>query len=161
MVEPGTEVSWSVVANGYFSQSGTEVVEENITKVINLINRTTTFAVSSLATGTGTSSGLKTRWYRASYSFSKGKSYTISIKFGSRASSGYNGYTSTSTTMNASGTPSVKTQQWVSDSSNIAAGSTKTVTFTANANAPYLVLTLIDAATAPTLSGNVTIRNNS
>lgn len=160
-VKIGDTVTWKVSASGYYTQTGTETITCDTIKTISLKSRTTTFAVSSLTTGTGTSSGLKTRYYRAGYSFKSGNSYTVKITFGARADYGYNGYTSTSSSVNTSGTPATKTQQWAADKSSISSGTTKTVTFTASANASYLFLTLIDSSSAPKLNRSVYVTHNS
>ena len=50
-VEKGTSVIWEVSAEGYFTQSGTEVINENTIKDINLEKQIYTFSINASPTG--------------------------------------------------------------------------------------------------------------
>ena len=107
-VEPGTNVAWEVSATGYYSQSGNQMVTENTSTKITLSSKTKVISVSS-ATKTsydderiyGCPYMAYGNSYRFSYSFIKGRSYTIkySTSIGPWV---YEAFTSTATGVNTS-----------------------------------------------------------
>lgn len=162
----GTSVSWEVSASGYFSKSGTAVVNENTNMSVSLENRTTTFAVSSLTHKQGVSksySNAATHYYAVPYTFTKGKSYTF--KFTANTKSAYGALicltNSTSTNSSTATTyyvPSTKLQTVFNSSTAINEGVTKTVNFgCSTSGATYICITCIGG----TLKGNILITNNS
>ncbi len=172
-VEPGTNVAWKVSATGYYSQSGNQIVTENTSKQITLSSKTKVISVSS---ATKTSYDNERIYacpymaygnsYRFSYSFIKGRSYTIkySTSIGPWV---YEAFTSTATGVNTStsmskGKPTTLTQTIFStnNGSNATSGISVNKTFTASANASYIFLNLKSTQYYPTV-GSLTIIDNS
>lgn len=172
-VEPGTNVAWKVSATGYYSQSGNQIVTENTSKKITLSSKTKVISVSS---ATKTSYDNERIYacpymaygnsYRFSYSFIKGRSYTIkySTSIGPWV---YEAFTSTATGVNTStsmskGKPTTLTQTIFStnNGSNSASGISVNKTFTASADASYIFLNLKSTQYYPTV-GSLTIIDNS
>lgn len=172
-VEPGTNVAWEVSATGYYSQSGNQIVTENTSKKITLSSKTKVISVSS---ATKTSYDNERIYacpymaygnsYRFSYSFIKGRSYTIkySTSIGPWV---YEAFTSTATGVNTStsmskGKPTTLTQTIFStnNGSNSASGISVNKTFTASADASYIFLNLKSTQYYPTV-GSLTIIDNS
>lgn len=183
-VDTGTTVSWSVSASGYYSKSGTQTMTGTTTKSVSLVSRTTSKAVSGLINNwmkvtvkatDGSSHKLYRHNYVVPYTITNGKIYTVQLTSGANAiSNGYIGYSSTSasytaaynsttTASNTSGWPTVRTQE-VIDNYPISANTTKSYTFTANANASYLHIICLAGfgnTPDPALSGNIVITDNS
>lgn len=180
-VKPGETVSWEVSYSGYFTQTGSQVVDVDTTKTVTLKSRTTTIATSSMTMTTKSSVRMDNaavmfnrRTYVMSYSFTKGKSYTVSYKVSAPCNATF-ADTSTSNAIDTStgansGRASTRTQNVVAtvySSSNTGVTTTTqtiTKTFTASANASYLVICNKLYAgytdTYPTI-GSVTIKDNS
>ena len=171
-VEPGTNVAWEVSATGYYSQSGNQIVTENTSKKITLSSKTKVISVSS-ATKTsydderiyGCPYMAYGNSYRFSYSFIKGRSYTIkySTSIGPWV---YEAFTSTATGVNTStsmskGKPTTLTQTIFStnNGSNATSGISVNKTFTASADASYIFLNLKSTQYYPTV-GSLTIIDN-
>lgn len=171
-VEPGTNVAWEVSATGYYSQSGNQIVTENTSKKITLSSKTKVISVSS---ATKTSYDNERIYacpymaygnsYRFSYSFIKGRSYTIkySTSIGPWV---YEAFTSTATGVNTStsmskGKPTTLTQTIFStnNGSNSASGISVNKTFTASADASYIFLNQKSTEYYPTV-GSLTIIDN-
>lgn len=172
-VEPGTNVAWEVSATGYYSQSGNQIVTENTSKKITLSSKTKVISVSS---ATKTSYDNERIYacpymaygnsYRFSYSFIKGRSYTIkySTSIGPWV---YEAFTSTATGVNTStslskGQPTTLTQTIFStnNGSNSASSISVNKTFTASADASYIFLNQKSTQYYPTV-GSLTIIDNS
>lgn len=182
-VDTGTTVSWSVSASGYYSQSGTQTMTGTTTKSVSLVSRTTSKAVSGLTNNwmkvmakatNGNSYRLYVHNYVMPYTFTNGKIYTVKLTSGdNKISNGYMGYSSTGAAYTAaqdnnsnSGFPIVKTQKVIDTGSNnvLAANTTTSYTFTANANASYLHIICIGGiggTVDPALKGNIVITDNS
>ena len=174
-VDPGTSVNWNVSYSGYFSQSGSEVITSNVTKSVKLTSRTTTIATSSMTTTqvnsvriTGGPYSYTAKSYRMPYNFVKGKSYTVkyTVSNGCCESSAD---TSTSTSINTAttvngGRPSTITQTIFNQIYDVSDGTTANTTinktFTASANASYLIISNKGRTYIPNI-GSVTITNNS
>ena len=175
-IKPGETVEWTVSSSGYFSQSGNQVVEEDTTKTITLTSRTTTISTSSM-----TETQVKSvriygspymhvaKTYRMSYTFVKGKSYTVKYIVSSGCCEA-SADTSTSTTIDTTtdvtgGRPRTITQtifNQIYDTGGTGTTSYTTInkTFTASANATYLIISNKGATYIPNI-GSVTIINNS
>lgn len=175
-VKPGETVSWEVSYSGYFTQTGSEVVEIDTTKKVTLTSRSTTIATSSMTTTKVESVRVynspyshTAKSYRMSYNFVKGKSYTVTyiISYGCCEASAD---TSTSTSINTTtlvngGRPSTITQTifnqiYDTGQAGTTSSTTITKTFTASANASYLIISNKGSSYIPNI-GSVTITNNS
>ncbi|MBS4773444.1 MAG: hypothetical protein KHX55_04115 [Proteobacteria bacterium] len=173
LVKPGSVVTWSVTASGYIGQSGSMTVEADIVKSVTLKNRTTTIAVSSATATkygderiTGSAYMAYGQSYRFSYSFIKGRSYTIqyATSYGVWV---YEAFTSTGTGVNTTtsgskGKPTTVTQQIFSNNNGKDGedGLTINKTFTASANAAYLFVNNKSTSVYPTV-GSIKIIDNS
>lgn len=174
-VDPGTLVNWNVSYSGYFSQSGSEVINSSLTKSVTLTSRTTTIATSSMTTTqvnsvriTGGPYSYTAKSYRMPYNFVKGKSYTVKYTV-SNGCCEASADTSTSTSINTTtsvngGRPSTITQTIFNQIYDVSDGTTANTTinktFTASANASYLIISNKGRTYIPNI-GSVTITNNS
>lgn len=172
-VEPNSVVTWSVTASGYIGQSGSLTVDVDTVKSVTLKNRETTLSVSAATATkydneriTGSAYMAYGRSYCFSYSFVKGRSYTIqyATSYGVWV---YEAYTSTGTgvntaTMGYKGRPSTVTQAIFSNnhSKDSEDGLSINKTFTASANASYLFINNKSTSVYPTV-GSIKIIDNS
>ena len=180
-VTPGETVSWEVSYSGYFTQTGSQVVETDTTKKVTLTSRSTTIATSSMTVKDdensrmyGSPYTMQSRTYVMSYSFIKGKSYTISYKVSAPINATYVDTATTNAVANvasdddgraANRAQLVVANVYTTDIDGLPT-TTQTIsqTFTASANASYLIIcNKIYAGYEnyyPTI-GSVVITNNS
>lgn len=164
----GTEINWSVSADGYVTQTGSLVLEEDkeLSVALEKESTTTTLALSSATQNATTSQyGIYYRFITLKYTFVAGHNYEITYTQSTNCSFGGAGISTTnqSSTELINGNPIDNINQGGGISSDVSTtipAGTYTRTFTATKNASYLYFYLSLMNSAPNLSGNVVVVDN-